>query len=71
MIRKGVRELINDAKNDLLVRIHSRSGTAFIIPTSSELQINEWFSEIHFEPNAVTGDYQIMIEVAQIKDAKR
>ena len=71
MIGKGVRVINNDAQYDLIVRLHSRSGTALIIPPSSELPINEWFSEIHFEPNAVTGDYQIMIEVAQIKDARR
>ena len=71
MIGKGVRVINNDVQNNLIVRLHSRTGTSLIIPPSSELPINEWFSEIHFEPNAVTGDFQIMIEVAQIKDARR
>ena len=71
MIGKGVRVINNDVQNNLIVRLHSRTGTSLIIPPSSELPINEWFSEIHFEPNGVTGDFQIMIEVAQIKDARR
>ena len=71
MIGKGVRAINNDAQNDLIVRLHSRGGTPLIIPPSSELPINEWFTEIHFEPNAVTGDFQITIEVAEFKDARR
>ena len=71
LIGKGVRVINNDVQNNLIVRLHSRGGIALIIPPSSELPINEWFSEIHFEPNAVTGDFQIMMEVAQIKDARR
>ena len=60
-----------DTQNNLIIRLHSRGGTPLIVPPSSELPINEWFAEIHFEPNAVTGDFQIMIEVAQFKDARR
>ena len=71
MIGKGVRAINNDAQNDLIIRLHSRGGTPLVVPPSSELPINEWFAEIHFEPNAVTGDFQIMIEVAEFKDARR
>ena len=71
LIGKGVRVINNDVQNNLIIRLHSRSGTSLIIPPSSELPINEWFTEIHFEPNGVTGDFQIMIEVAQFKDARR
>ena len=71
LIGKGVRAINNDTQNNLIVRLHSRGGTPLIVPPSSELPINEWFAEIHFEPNAVTGDFQIMIEVAEFKDARR
>jgi len=71
LIGKGARIINNDSLNNLDVRLHNPQATIMIVPPSSELVINEWFAEIHCEPDAATGDFQITIEVAQLKDAKR
>jgi len=71
LIGKGARVVNNDNINNLIVRLHNPRATALLIPPSSELVIEEWFAEIHCEPNAVDGDFQLTIEVAQLKDVKR
>jgi len=71
LIGKGARIINNDATNNLNVRLHSRTATILVIPPSSELIINEWFAVISCEPDAVTGDYQITIEVTTMEDAAR
>lgn len=70
-IGKGARVVNNDSLNVLNVRLHNPRATIIEIPTSSELNINEWFAEIHVEPNAVTGNFQLQIEIATIQDAKK
>lgn len=66
---KGARVVNNDSLNNLDVRLHNPKATIIIVPPNSELNINEWFAEIHCEPDAVTGDFQLQIEVATQKDA--
>ena len=68
---KGARIINNDNTNTLTVRLHSNRGTAQIIPPASELNIEEWFSQIHCEPNAATGNFQLTLELAEPKDAQR
>jgi len=71
LIGKGARIVNNDNINNLNVRLHNPQATIMIIPPSSELVINEWFAEIHCEPDATDGTFQLTIEVAQLKDASR
>jgi len=71
LIGKGARVVNNDALNNLDVRLHNPQATIQVIPPNSELIISEWFAEIHCEPDAVTGDFQITIEVARLEDANR
>jgi len=71
LLGKGARIINNDAINNLNVRLHSSNGTIMVIPPSSELSIEEWFNEIHCEPDAATGTFQLTLELANIKDARR
>jgi len=70
-IGKGARIINNDSTNNLDVRLHNPRATIQIIPPNSELVIEEWFSEIHCEPDGVTGDFQLTLEVATLRDAQR
>lgn len=70
-IGKGARIINNDATNNLNVRLHSPNATILVVPPSSELPINEWFAEIHCEPDVVTGNFQLTLEVATLEDARR
>jgi len=70
LIGKGARIVNNDSLNDLTVRLHNPRATAQIVPPSSEFIVNEWFSEIHCEPDGVTGDFQLTIEVAKLENAR-
>jgi len=71
MIGKGARIINDDVLNDLTYRLHSNRGLARIIPPSSEITIQEWYSQIHIEPDAVTGLGQLELELATFKDAKK
>jgi len=71
MIGKGARIINNDSTNNLDVRLHNPNATIMIVPPSSELVIEEWFAEIHCEPDGTTGNFQLTIEVAQLRDAQR
>jgi len=68
---KGARVVNNDSSNNLDVRLHNPQATIIVVPPSSELSINEWFAEIHCEPDGTTGDFQLTIEVADLKDATK
>jgi len=70
-IGKGARIINNDSTNNLDVRLHNPRATIMIIPPSSELVVEEWFSEIHCEPDGTTGDFQLTIEVSRLEDARR
>jgi len=71
LLGKGARVINNDSTNNLDVRLHSSSGTIIIIPPDTELSIEEWFNEIHCEPDGTTGTFQLTLELANIKDARR
>jgi len=66
---KGARVVNNDNINNLTVRLHNPQATPILIPPSSDLVINEWFAEIHVEPDATDGNFQLILEVADMKDA--
>jgi len=68
---KGARIVNNDTTNNLIVRLHNPRATAQVVPPSSEFLINEWFAELHCEPDAVTGTFQLTIELARLNDARR
>lgn len=69
LLGKGARIVNNDSAANLIVRLHNPRATAQIVPPSSEFVVSEWYSEIHCEPDAVTGDFQLTIEVATLEDA--
>jgi len=70
-ISKGARIVNNDSTNNLDVRLHNPRATIMIVPPASELVIEEWFSEIHCEPDVTTGNFQLTLEVARLEDAQR
>jgi len=70
-IGKGARIVNLDAINELIVRLHNPLATAQSVPTSSEFIINEWFAEIHCEPDATTGSFQLTLELANINEARK
>jgi len=69
LLGKGARVTNNDSLADLNVRLHSPTATIIVIPPSSDLNIEEWFNEIHFEPDSSTGNFQFILELANKKDA--
>ena len=71
LIGKGARIINNDSSNNLEINLHSNTGTPLIIPPNSELSLNEWFSTIICTPDGTTGNFQITIEVADIKEASK
>lgn len=71
MIGIGARIDNRDSTNTCTVRLHSRQGTARIIPAGTARIINEWFEEIHVEPNGTTGLGEVQIELVRPEDARR
>jgi len=71
LIGKGARIINNDPTNNLSVRLHNPQATIMIVPPSSELVIEEWFAEIHCEPDGTTGTFQLTIELANLNEAKK
>jgi len=71
LIGKGARIVNLDAINELIVRLHNPRGTAQAIPPASEFSVNEWFSEIHCEPDGTTGTFQLTLELAQLNEARK
>jgi len=71
LIGKGARIINNDSTNNLDLRLHSNRATIQIIPPNSELVIEEWFSVIICQPDSTTGDFQLTLELANLKDARR
>jgi len=70
-IGKGARIINNDSLNDLQVQLHTDTATPLIIPPASELSISEWFSTIILTPDGTTGDFQLTIEIADLKEARK
>jgi len=71
MIGIGARISNLDSTNACVVRLHSKNGTARSIPASTALTINEWFEEIHIEPDGTTGTGTLQVELVETKDALR
>jgi len=71
LIGKGARIVNNDNSNNLDVRLHNPQATILIVPPSSELVLEEWFAEIHCEPDGTTGDFQLTIELAKLNEARK
>jgi len=71
LIGKGARIVNNDSLNNLDVRLHNPSATILIVPPSSELVLEEWFAEIHCEPDGTTGSFQLTIELANLREARK
>jgi len=71
LIGKGARIINTDGTNNLTYRLHSNTGIARIIPPSSEIVIQEWFNQIHVEPDGTTGSGQLELELATFQDARR
>jgi len=71
LIGKGARIINLDATNNLVYRLHSNTGIARTIPPSAEIVLQEWFKQIHIEPDGTTGSGQLELELAEIKDARR
>ena len=71
MIAIGARIENKDPTNTCTVRVHSRNGTARVIPVSTALAINEWFQEIHIEPHGITGTGTLQVELVRPEDARR
>jgi len=70
-IGKGATISNNDSLNNLDVRLHDPLATIRIVPPNSDLVIQEWFAQIHCEPDGTTGDFQLTIELANLRDATR
>jgi len=71
LIGKGARIINNDPSANLDVRLHNPQATILIVPPNSELVIEEWFAEIHCEPDGTTGNFQLTIEVAKLNEARK
>jgi len=71
LIGKGARVINNDSTNNLDVRLHNPQATIMIVPPNSELVIEEWFAEIHCEPDGTTGTFQLTIELASLNEARK
>lgn len=71
MIGIGARIDNTDSTNECVVRLHSRNGTARTVPASTARVINEWFEEIHVEPNGTTGSGTLQVELVRPEDARR
>lgn len=70
-IGKGARIINNDSLNNLDVRLHDPNATIMIVPPSSELVLEEWFSNIFCQPDGTTGTFQLTLELALLTDAQR
>jgi len=71
LIGKGFRLINNDSTNNLGFRLHSNRGILRVVPVSSELVVQEWFSILIIEPDGTTGDGTLELELTTLKDARR
>jgi len=70
-IGKGARIVNLDAINVLTVRLHNNRAPAQDVPPSSEFRINEWFAELHCEPDGTTGSFQLTLELSNLNEARK
>jgi len=71
LIGKGARIINNDSLNNLDVRLHNPRATIMEVPPNSELVVSEWFAEIHLEPDNSTGNFQLTLELADLREARK
>jgi len=71
LIGKGARIVNLDAINELIVRLHNPQATPQAVPPASELILEEWFAELHCEPDGTTGTFQLTIELADLREARK
>lgn len=71
MIGIQTRITNDDQTNNCVVRLHSPNGAQRIVPPKSSRTINEWFEELHVEPDGTTGTGQIEVELVRPEDARR
>lgn len=69
MLIKSVRIENNDGINVLTYRTQSPSGVLKTLPPSSVDTFDEWGSYLEINPNAVTGDALIEVDMALQQDA--
>lgn len=69
MLVKSVRITNLDNINNLTYRTQSPSGALKIIPVSSVDTFDEWGSYIEINPNAVTGDGLLEVDMVLQQDA--
>jgi len=70
-IGKGARVVNLDAINELVVRLRNPRGTAQAVPPASEFRVNEWFAEIHCEPDGTSGTFQLTLELSSLNEARK
>jgi len=68
---KGARIINTDGTNNLVYRLHSNTAIARTIPPSSEILIQEWFTQIFITPDGTTGAGQLELEIAKVSDSLR
>jgi len=71
LIGKGARIVNLDPLTPLTFRLHNPQATAQVIPISSEISFNEWFAELHVEPDATNGNFQITLELSNLNEARK
>jgi len=71
LIAKGARITNSDGTNNLDLRLHNNRATIIPIPPNSDFLVNEWFAEIHLEPDGTTGSFQLILEVAKLNEARK
>jgi len=71
LIGKGARIVNLDAVNELIVRLHNLRGTPQAVPPASEFRVNEWFAELHCEPDGTTGTFQLTLELSDLNEARK
>jgi len=71
LIGKGAQITNNDTVNNLDLRVHNNRAPIITIPPASDFRVNEWFAEIHLEPDGTTGNFQLILEVAKLNEARK
>lgn len=68
---KSVRIANDDVLQPLTYRTQSLSGLLKTVGPSSEVTFNQWGSFIQINPNAVSGDGLLELDLVEPKDAQR
>ena len=68
---KSVRIVNDDAVSPLTYRTQSPSGILKTVDQASEVTFDQWGSFIVINPNAVTGEGLLELDLVEPRDAKR